>query len=631
MATSSGSFGRYQLLDGLGRGGTGEVCEVFRAFDTETDRVVAIKLLAAHLADNPEYRQRFEREAHTAAGLNDPHIVPIHSYGEIDGRLYADMSLIEGHDLGALLAGEGGRLHPARAVAITEHVASALDSAHRAGLVHRDVKPSNILVGERDFTYLTDFGIAPFTSTDSRADIYALTCVLHECLTGQRNLPPPQPSTTWPDIPPAFDAVIARGTAENPDERYQTATQLADAARAALTGSPVTAAGPWPQAPTEFIPQPIQEWPAEPAAATAPKPASRSVRARVANNALVLLVMLILAYLVTVVVAAHDRPKPGIDQLGGIRMRLTALTPPDGSTPSQDALSEAQRVIASRVEGLGISGAQVVVDGDGLVVTVPGSNGEQISGIGQTGRFYIRPVINSVPTQSSAPAAPPQGSPGNRAERIADEKKWRQSTSQSVQLLGLQLQATRCNLVDVLAGNDDPNLPLVTCSTDHKTAYLLAPSILGNDQIDRASSGSDEGRNLVELKFTADGAKTWADYTAVHIGSQVAFTLDTQVLTAPVFQEAITIGRTQISGGLTATQARDLANILNHKSLPLNFERSELQTVPPKPGAAAGLMSRLLSPPAVVIAVAIGLLLILICLLLYSNYPRIRARLGRGG
>jgi eukaryotic-like serine/threonine-protein kinase len=285
VATPSlGSFGRYQLLDVLGRGATGDVCEVFRAFDTEADRVVAIKLLSAQLAEDPEYRQWFEREAHVAAGLNDPHVVPIHSYGEIDGRLYVDMSLIEGLGLGALLAGEGGRLHPARAVAITEQVASALDSAHRAGLVHRDVKPSNILVGERDFAYLTDFGIARFTGTDPRADIYALACVLHECLTGQRSLPPPEPSTSWPDIPPAFDAVIARGTAENPDERYQTSTQLAEAARAALTGTPTTAAGPRPQAPTEFIPQfiplPIQEWPAEPAAATAapPKPASRSVR-----------------------------------------------------------------------------------------------------------------------------------------------------------------------------------------------------------------------------------------------------------------------------------------------------------------------------------------------------------------
>src|SRR5947208_3531352 len=105
------SFGRYQLLDLLGRGGMGEV---YRAHDTATERIVAVKLLPAGLAGDPEFERRFRREAKTAAGLNDPHVVPIHSYGEIDGRLYVDMRLIEGRDLQTVITEDGGRLSAAR-------------------------------------------------------------------------------------------------------------------------------------------------------------------------------------------------------------------------------------------------------------------------------------------------------------------------------------------------------------------------------------------------------------------------------------------------------------------------------------------------------------------------------------
>ena len=268
-------FGRYRLLELLGRGGMGEV---WRAHDTETDRVIALKLLPRHLADDEMFQKRFRREAHAAASLNEPHVVPIHNFGEIDGQLYVDMRLIEGRDLQTLLS--DGPLVPARAVTIVEQVATALDAAHQIGLVHRDVKPSNILVAKHDFAYLIDFGIARaadqtgLTSTgstlgtwaymaperfgtgqsDARADTYALACVLHECLTGRRpfagesveqqvaghlSTPPPQPSVTQPGVSPSFDAVIAKGMAKNPDERYQTTLDLARAARAAL-GDPAS-------------------------------------------------------------------------------------------------------------------------------------------------------------------------------------------------------------------------------------------------------------------------------------------------------------------------------------------------------------------------------------------------------
>ena len=264
-------FGRYLLLDVLGRGGMGEV---WRAHDTTTDRTVALKVLPAHLAHDDEYQARFRREVHAAARLSDPHVVPIHGFGEIEGRLYVDMRLIEGRGLHNLIA--EGPLDPARAVMIIDQVATALDAAHEIGLVHRDVKPSNILVAKFDFTYLIDFGIArgiddtdlPSTNRavgtfhymaperfrqgreDARSDTYALACVLHECLTGCRPFlsdgieqqiaahlmtPPPTPSTAVSGIPAKFDTVIAKGMAKDPDDRYQTTIELAHAARAVIT------------------------------------------------------------------------------------------------------------------------------------------------------------------------------------------------------------------------------------------------------------------------------------------------------------------------------------------------------------------------------------------------------------
>ena len=148
-------FGRYRLIELLGRGGMGEV---WRAYDTAIDRVVALKMLLPHYAKDPEFDKRFRREARAAARLDDPHVVPIYDVGEIDGRLYVTMRLISGTDLQTLI--DQGPLDPMRAVSIIEQIASALHNAHRAGLVHRDVKPSNILLDGNDFAYLIDFGIA---------------------------------------------------------------------------------------------------------------------------------------------------------------------------------------------------------------------------------------------------------------------------------------------------------------------------------------------------------------------------------------------------------------------------------------------------------------------------------------
>ena len=135
--------------------------EVYRAYDTNTDRVVALKVLPPHLAEDGTFQQRFRRESQAAAGLNDPHVVPIHGYGEIDGRLYLDMRLIEGREPRRRSSRTAkSRSDAAFAVNVVEQVAAALDAAHEAGLIHRDVKPSNILITEREFVYLIDFGLA---------------------------------------------------------------------------------------------------------------------------------------------------------------------------------------------------------------------------------------------------------------------------------------------------------------------------------------------------------------------------------------------------------------------------------------------------------------------------------------
>ncbi|MEE6138494.1 protein kinase [Mycobacterium sp. 050128] len=265
-------FGPYHLKRLLGRGGMGEVYE---AEHTVKQWTVALKLMSVAYSQDPVFRKRMEREARITGRLLEPHVVPIHDYGEIDGQLYLEMRLIEGIDLGSLLERDGA-LTPPRAVAIILQVAAALDAAHAAGVTHRDVKPQNILITGNDFAYLVDFGIASaktdekltqmgtavgtwkymaperFSSDEvtPRADVYALACVLFECLTGAPPYPAdstgvlvtshmmepiPLPSAQGFGVDKAFDAVIAGGMAKNPIERYASAGDLAEAAHDALS------------------------------------------------------------------------------------------------------------------------------------------------------------------------------------------------------------------------------------------------------------------------------------------------------------------------------------------------------------------------------------------------------------
>ncbi|BDN83199.1 hypothetical protein NJB1907Z4_C34140 [Mycobacterium pseudoshottsii] len=241
-------------------------------------RDVAIKILPADRANEPGFRARFSREALIAARLTDPHIIPVHDTGEIDGQLYLVMPIINGVDLEVALQRDGP-MTPARAVRMVEQIAAALDAAHAHGLVHRDVKPSNALMTDQGFVYLIDFGLAQDGTgakltaesrtagtwaymapermmsdvIDARADVYSLTCLLYECLTGEMPFPgdrvalqmtahlatpPPKPSERRSAVPAGFDDVIARGMAKQPDDRYPSAGELAMAAAAALATPP---------------------------------------------------------------------------------------------------------------------------------------------------------------------------------------------------------------------------------------------------------------------------------------------------------------------------------------------------------------------------------------------------------
>lgn len=445
------------------------------------------------------------------------------------------------------------------------------------------------------------------------------------------------------------------------------------------------------------------------------------------------LAMLVGVYLLVFLTGNKQaKPKLGIDLQGGTRVTLTARTP-DGSKPTRDALNQAQEIISSRVNGLGVSGSEVVIDGDNLVITVPGNDGNEARNLGQTARLFIRPVIGQpipveavnkkmaegkaapggapqpgapgtpppaaappgespqpsapapappspapaapaspapqprpypleppspspappAPTGGSTPPGPPPspspspapgapgapgapapgspapGTPGGPGEpappgppdgrqdlaaRIKFEKELRQSTNQTLLIFAVQYVAGRCGQEDALAGNDDPNLPLVTCSQDNKYVYILDKSIISGDQIKNASSGFDQqsGAYVVDLEFKDEASKTWADFTAANIGTQTAFTLDSQVVSAPQIREAIPGGRTQISGGdppFTADSAKTLANVLKYGSLPLSFESSEAETV----SATLGLDSL----RAGLTAGAIGLVMVLVYALLY--------------
>ncbi|HXJ63688.1 MAG TPA: protein kinase, partial [Actinomycetota bacterium] len=291
------TLAQYRLDAVIGHGGMGVV---YLAFDTRLERRVAVKVMAPEVAQDPSFRKRFEREARMAAAIDHPNIIPIHDTGEDNGVLWLAMRYVDGTDLRALIV-DAGALPPARGVPILRQVASALDAAHARGLVHRDVKPANILIAsgsaassdEPDHVYLTDFGLTKefrraersMTATgqfvgsidyvapeqvegraiDGRADQYSLACVMYECLTGvvpfaetsdiatlfaHIHQEPPPPSEVRPELPKGVDAVVARAMAKAPDDRFATCVEFVAAARDALgLGAPAAEPSGGPVAP----------------------------------------------------------------------------------------------------------------------------------------------------------------------------------------------------------------------------------------------------------------------------------------------------------------------------------------------------------------------------------------------
>jgi YVTN family beta-propeller protein len=269
-------LGGFRIEGLLGEGGMGVV---YRATQLGLERPVALKLIAAPVAADPTFRARFQREAQIAAAIDHPNVIPVYESGEADGRLFIAMRLVEGADLCSLVEREGG-LDPGRAVQIVERVAAALDAAHRRGVVHRDVKPANVLVGDGDVeqVYLSDFGLTTsfradqrltrtgaFVGTldyvspeqitggpaDARSDVYALGCVLFYAIAGRApfadasdyakmtaHLEQPAPSLTEvaPHAPRRLDAVIRTAMAKDPGDRHASAGELARAAAATLRG-----------------------------------------------------------------------------------------------------------------------------------------------------------------------------------------------------------------------------------------------------------------------------------------------------------------------------------------------------------------------------------------------------------
>jgi len=288
-------LGHYRIDGVLGKGG---MSVMYRATDIRLGRKVALKIIAEHLTEDPEFRERFVDEARNTSAIDHANVVPLYDFGEVDGLLYIAMRLVDGSDLASLI--KDGPLTPDRAVALLSQVAEALDNLHERGLVHLDVKPANVLVTSRESTaehvYLADFGLTRRGATghrtkggdflgsptyaapehlrgepvDGRTDAYSLACVLFACLSGRPpfqgtvpgviqghlNREPPSLTAQAPNLPAAIDEVIRRGMAKTPGQRYASCRELIAAAKQALT-QPVRrapavpvgprAAGPMPQ------------------------------------------------------------------------------------------------------------------------------------------------------------------------------------------------------------------------------------------------------------------------------------------------------------------------------------------------------------------------------------------------
>jgi hypothetical protein len=425
------TLGGYRIDSVIGAGGMGVVYE---ATQLSLHRTVALKVIAPHLAADPAFRERFSREAMLQAALDHPSVVTVYEAGESEGSLFLAMRLIPGADLKRMLA--EAPLHPSRALVLLEQIASALDAAHEAGLIHRDVKPQNVLVDADDRAYLSDFGLIKrheergstgagrhLGSLDyvppeqirgeppsPASDVYALAAVLYECLAGavpfprdaeaavlyaHLSEPAPRLTARRPDLPPGLDAVIARGLAKSPADRYESASELVAEAQSQFSLDRVL----------ETLGDEVEAPPAPPPSPAPPAPEAERGRfgdtivdPAVFAQAPVIdlgrerrISRLLLAGLAAVVLAAAaggfvlghsrervDRPVTGVAVVGPLMLRF----------PSDDW---ALAVRASRIAGLGLS------DRIALASTRDDAPGELVAGlvVRAEGALLLPPAVVS--------------------------------------------------------------------------------------------------------------------------------------------------------------------------------------------------------------------------------------------
>lgn len=493
---SAANFGRYESIEEIGRGGMGTV---YKGLDSTTQREVAITVLPAELAGTPGYAERFRREAIAAGQLSGSHIPPVYEADEIDGHLSLVTPLIAGTTLRDLVERDG-TLTPDRAVHIVGQIAAALDAAAEAGLVHRDVRPSNILVTDDDVAYLTYFGVAPdvaanklpgtaldtwgymaperFTvgTADRRGDVYALACVLYESLTasppfaagssmaqqlhGHCNVDPPRAAAINPAVPEALDEAIARGMAKDPGKRFPTAGALAAAAARAIdeTASSLAVTDPGAQAQ-------LGESPAVPAVATA------------------------------------AAPKPKKKQLK-------------------------RKLMLAVLAGLSALSIIVPIAGTFLAQTLRGNKSDPVATPTSTKPVLtikplpVRPVVTAfVTTPEQCPPPPPAPVRPDQPMRICDINK--------TAVYELQPEAMRVQLTNV----DSFRNPLT-------------------------------GIELVQMSMTSESAGDFGKFTAGQVGKQVAFVRDGTVVWGPKIAGPIDGQVLQLSGDLTPEQAKQIAKML---------------------------------------------------------------------